>query len=645
MEPDEATKSVDRHLVIMNPITSRAYSFIKARNTGRIGEFTFCPGGRVSLYASCYAALALRVIGQLEELTEAQRESWCDYINAWQDEETGYYEGPELAPREFTRSDLNETYFRLHLISHVLPALNLLGGEPAYPLSFAREFVDKNHLRKWLEDRDWSRAWKEGNNLLFVGQLLVHLRDSEGEQRAQEALSYFFDWLDGQQDPHTGLWGTDGYCDAYEAVYGGYHQLLVYYYCQRKVPHAEQIIDTVLSLQHPDGSFSRVPGGGACEDLDAIDVLVNLTKRTGYRIEDVQRALRWSLKHILNQQTTDGGFVFRWERSRVDSGMLRTYVPANTADLFATWFRLHALALINEMVIAPVLEGTHWRFNRTCSMGWHDTSIEIGRSVVAGAHIDASPSEGATKQRRLEGSDGRSEGNILHRIVRRIPRRWILRVFDTLVRRYAHVLAPETRLELLSGLDGIIDSLGEKSAREAKNGLPVEFWWSQKYRFFVDYLSSQSKVLHLGCREGSLSYTLAALAGVDVIATDSDGVGASERGKRYRHPNLTFVDPDEVTVSRFQIDSIVMTDFEDGVPDWNRWWDCWQEYAGVEVLAQLSSDPKNWRDLHSTIDYDTFDRFLGQISLPPGWEIVDLIIEHGTFFGRLEKKSISQDEE
>ncbi|MEZ4681893.1 MAG: hypothetical protein R2932_47560 [Caldilineaceae bacterium] len=105
-------------------------------------------------------------------------------------------------------------------------------------------------------------VWLEGNNLLFVGQLLVFLRDIEENKQAQLALDFYFDWLDSQVDPQTGLWGTNGYCSPFVAMCGGYHQLLVYYYEHRPVLRIEQLIDTVLALQHIDGGFS--PKGGRC---------------------------------------------------------------------------------------------------------------------------------------------------------------------------------------------------------------------------------------------------------------------------------------------------------------------------------------------------------------------------------------------
>ncbi|MBN1886762.1 MAG: hypothetical protein JW850_02185 [Thermoflexales bacterium] len=347
---------------------------MRACNTGQIGEYTMYPDGQAILYASCFAAMALHYLGALDGLDARERCAWADYIKQWQDPATGRFLGPELVLEELTSPIHDWEHVTLHLAAHVLPALHVLEDRPAYRLNFAYRFLNLETLRTWLDQRDWRDAWLEGNNLLFVGQFLLYLRDYEGRGEAQAALDVYFDWLDAEQDPVTGLWGTDGYCDAYAAVYGGYHQLLVYYACNRPVPYAERIIDTTLQLQHPDGSFTRHGGGGACEDVDAVDILVNLYKRTGYRPRAVRRALQRALDSVLGQQMPDGGFVYRRGAPFVHMGIARTSTPANTSHLFATWFRVHTIALACQVLLDHPLAEIDWRFNSVCSMGWHNPS-------------------------------------------------------------------------------------------------------------------------------------------------------------------------------------------------------------------------------------------------------------------------------
>lgn len=207
--------------------------------------------------------------------------------------------------------------------------------------------------------------------MLFVGQFLIHLRDMEGVPSAQPALDLYFEWLDREQDSATGLWGTNGYCSKTAAMYGGYHQLLVYYYENRPVRYSEQLIDVTLSLQHPNAGFNTGGGGGACEDTDAIDIFVNMYKLVNYKRPQVRNALRKVLHHILQRQMSDGGFVYRLNEPFVHMGIQKTASGPNQSNFFSTWFRVHAIALISEVLTDEPIAQVPWHFNNSCSMGWH----------------------------------------------------------------------------------------------------------------------------------------------------------------------------------------------------------------------------------------------------------------------------------
>jgi len=346
-------------------------SFVESMSTGKPGEYAMCGGGETTLYTSCFAAMVFHYTGRLAKLSSEEKAAWVNYINSWQDKNTGLYLGPEIVKDELTSQKHDYDHITMHLTAHVLPALSLLGGRPAHPLNFAHRFLDKDELLAWLEARDWKDAWLEGNNLIFIGQFLIYLRDFEGKKETAEALNLYFDWLDAQIDPGTGLWGTNGYCSPFVAMCGGYHQLLVYYHEERKVKSQEKLIDTVLSLQHKDGGFSPSGGGGACEDVDAVDILVNLYKQLDYRRDDIRQALQRALPNILRNQMPDGGFVYKLNQPFIHMGILKTQAQANEANMFATWFRTHTLALIGEILIDEPQVQFDWQFNNTCSMGWH----------------------------------------------------------------------------------------------------------------------------------------------------------------------------------------------------------------------------------------------------------------------------------
>lgn len=372
------------------------------------------PGGPETLYASAFACMLYHYTGKLETLTPGQKRAWAEYLNSWQDPETGYFFGPELVPGKMTSDKHSFEHLSQHLAAHVLPALNLLNASPAYPLTFARAYSDLSFLQQWLDARDWREAWLEGNNLLFVGQFLIYLRDFEGVSSADATLDHLFNWLDVEMDPATGLWGTDGYCSRPAALYGGYHQLLLYYYEDRPIPHPTRLIDVALSLQNADGSFDPYGRGSACQDVDAIDVLVNMYKLVAYKRPQVRIALRRALKHVLFMQMPDGGFVNRRDEPFTHMGMEMTKSVANKSNMFPTWFRTHTLALLSEILTDEPVAQHSWNFNDMCSMGWHrswrSSTVALGhrerleeRLVQTASSVTGRLQEASTAFRRAAG--------------------------------------------------------------------------------------------------------------------------------------------------------------------------------------------------------------------------------------------------
>jgi len=358
--------------VKIQSVSARILSFIdECRLQPDVWRYSPWPGGPETLYASCFACMLYHYLGRLETFTSKQKQEWANYLNSWQDPQTGLFIGPEIVPEELMSPKHDLEHVTMHLTAHVLPTLDLLKSKPPHSLSFAHRFLDPKYLQHWLKRRDWQNAWLEGNNLLFIGQFLIHLRDVENSSSAQAALDLYFEWLDQTQDPHTGLWGTNGFCSNCEALYGGYHQLLVYYFEDRPVKYPKRLIDIALSLQHTDGGFNPAGGGGACQNVDAIDILLNMYKRTDYKRASIRSALRKSSRHILKMQMSDGGFVYRLNESFMHMGIQKTASGRNQANLFPTWFCVHTLALISEILTDGDFADVAWQFNNSCSMGWH----------------------------------------------------------------------------------------------------------------------------------------------------------------------------------------------------------------------------------------------------------------------------------
>jgi hypothetical protein len=347
----------------------RARRFIEQMFDAPSGGYRSVPNGPATLYGTCYGLLTRHYLGE----TVAVDARTADFIASQQDPVTGLFVGVELngwAPAD------GATHGREHLLMHLtataLAVCQQFQIPVKHPLKFAHPFCEPAHVRRWLDQRDMSDAWYEGNNILFVGQFLVYLRDVEKHSGAAAGLEAWFDWLDEHVDPATGLWGTRDGSSLLNAMAGGYHQLLVYYHEQRPVRHARRLVDSVLSLQQRDGGFADKPGGGACEDVDAVDILVNMYKQHDYARGAIRDALRQTRKLIISQQGADGGFCYRPGEPQTHMGIAATTAPANVSCMFPTWFRVHTLALIHEVLEDGQRFGCpEPRFSTHLSMGWH----------------------------------------------------------------------------------------------------------------------------------------------------------------------------------------------------------------------------------------------------------------------------------
>lgn len=365
----------------------RAAAYVESMRVGATWRFRSSQSAAETVYASCFAAMTWRYAGWLDARTsERDRREWADYLNSFQDPATGYYLVPEITSHPLSSDAHDCEHLLMHACAHVLPALDALGARPRYPLTFAARFLDRSTLDEWLSARDWTRAWIEGNNLLFVGQFLVHLAEDEGRPEALAAAHRLLDWLDREVDGETGLWGTNGFCSLHDALYGGYHQLLLYFYLRRPVPHAEALARSVLSMQHFDGGFHRYRGGGTCQDVDAIDVLVNVYKRHAAGRRQIRRALRRARHEVHGRQLANGGFIDRRDQTFTHMGMEATAAAAGEANMFSTWFGVHTLLLLDEVLTRRASASAATTFNRVCSMGWHDAGL---RPATGHAPIEA----------------------------------------------------------------------------------------------------------------------------------------------------------------------------------------------------------------------------------------------------------------
>lgn len=382
------------------------------------GRFKMSRSTDDTAFSSCFAVFLHHLTGGLDTLTDTERKEWLSHLLSFQDEESGLFRERFDAERNLSGShDLR--YVTWQLTTFCISAIRALGGRLRHPLKLLeREGLhERERVEQTLESLNWRNPWGAGNVAMFLGIMLIADAEYYDRQPSQDAaVKAFFDWHDSYQNPRTGFWGEGKINEYHNGLFGAYHQYLLYFYCGRPLSHQRRIIDRVISFQNIDGMFAPQLGGGACEDIDAIDTLVQCFLRTGYRRDDVERVLRESYRALVALELEEGGFVWGIKRRYGPAMFMRVFlsilrvrdvhhwvflnrrfireqqlnplkprhpegwvskpIPIDESDLFSTWFRVLAIAYIGMIVKIPESD-IDWRFLAAPGLGWFKHPYEV----------------------------------------------------------------------------------------------------------------------------------------------------------------------------------------------------------------------------------------------------------------------------
>lgn len=368
----------------------------------------YADGQPPTLMATCFAVLAEECLGTLPDWAEERRQALASSILAEQDSVSGLF-APETVRSEDCAwtSHCDPTYIRHQLTYFALSALTALQREPLHPLSFLGEFRDTRYTHGWLDAGPWDNPWNHSNRIMFLLRFLIHAGRREQDDTWMQIFDFVLNYLDERQSPQTGLWHGTAEADVRAGVFAAYHFFPFYFWRGRCPRYAERILDAVLSIQYADGLFGEHQGGGACEDLDAIDTLVKFSLVTDYRADDIRQSLERALDRLLLLTNPDGGFPDRqvqageinrtWRRRIYDglalgrfihrpllrpieyySGWYTLGARKGDSTLWAAWFRPLALALIQARFPELGKGATEdAAFHGFPCLGWHDQTFII----------------------------------------------------------------------------------------------------------------------------------------------------------------------------------------------------------------------------------------------------------------------------
>ena len=362
---------------------------------------------QTTLMSSAFSIITLELINSLGKIETSKEQN---YFLKHQDEKTGFFVDPNLNLEYKKIEDIEFNYIHYQTTAFSLSALDALEMKPKYNFTFMNSFRGKEKISKFFEKINWRNPWHESNKIMFLLQFFSYEYIVMKKKDSLVDIHTIIDCLDSAQDSKTGLWGTQFKASSFASMAAAYHFLIFYKYFNRKINFSEKISSSVFQLQMRDGLFHPFGGGGACEDLDAIDVIYKISSDVSTESEE---SLERAYRALLQNYDKNGGFswakrptfpflvglkyfnpslelfnigMIKWIIKNNYIGSLIPYFKEkkiyeysnwnlmkyniNLSDSWSTWFRLLSIATIERLLPHLKKHDIDYKFRRLPSIGW-----------------------------------------------------------------------------------------------------------------------------------------------------------------------------------------------------------------------------------------------------------------------------------
>lgn len=381
-----------------------AFEYLKRMHTeGAEFPFRLQSGTESTFLATTFACFIANLLGREQDIPSRER-IIRSFLNLKSDQD-GWLDYPDLHQGDFVRTGSHDwNYLITQGTVFCRMALRCLGEEPVVPFPWVQRLVDENKVESYLDNLDWRNPWLVSNMDMFLGTFLLEWLDKEpSSDTVKNAVDTYFRWHDEHIDQVSGFWGDQ--TDALNAMAGGYHMILHYHYAGRYYQPKKPAIDATLALTWKDHLFVYGGGGGACEDLDGVDILIRLGRQDEWKHKEIKTLLMQVTQRILNSQNKDGGFPWRLQpdigsslvKSLNDPLMLRAWgfsllykalhrshynsthyyssfsaypFMISHSDLWSTWFRLLTIGFIAQRYPESFKYPCNWKFPQWPGLGF-----------------------------------------------------------------------------------------------------------------------------------------------------------------------------------------------------------------------------------------------------------------------------------
>lgn len=299
-----------------------------------------------TIYSSVYACL---LNGLYNEWNDEEKNIWKIYFDSHQ-KENGLFEDKQYDNHKYYHG--SNGWGAYHLIPHLTIAYDRIGATPKYEFVYLNNLKEPDAMIKWLKTLDYRKVWGSSNAIMNYGVAMQYARDKMN-MPFEKSIDAMEDFLLKNINSKYGMW-FDGKINKkaqrYEMIRGLYHILPILYYDHINLPYAERAIEQIIMSQNKWGGFDTYIGSSACDDIDAVDPLLRLSKQLKLNDETILSLLEKAKIWILFNQNQDGGFVFEKGKPFMYGEQKCLSSIANESNMFATWFRSVSLELIESFI-------------------------------------------------------------------------------------------------------------------------------------------------------------------------------------------------------------------------------------------------------------------------------------------------------
>ena len=204
-----------------------------------------------------------------------KRQEFAEVLQQFQNTENGLFENPGN--------------FATHTTAFISGALNLLDTEPLYQAAGFNEYKTREGLFAFMDSIDWAKnPWLGAHKGagIYASMLLTKTVSDEWED-------FYFEWLDQNADPETGLWKKGALVGAepFHYLASAFHYVFNYEYAKRALPYPQELLNTSIKAYY-DGACIDFSKSVGWPDIDYTYLLARVQRRAGIRYEETQKILR-----------------------------------------------------------------------------------------------------------------------------------------------------------------------------------------------------------------------------------------------------------------------------------------------------------------------------------------------------------------